>query len=896
MILVEEELTNMVGVEELALSFESPLTNAGGTINIEPYPAGFSVQGTCNDVSCNGISSPFDFPTAGRVTTTAPIPTLSLSVSATSISENGGVTNAVVSRNGFAGSLTVNLSSSDPGEATVPATIVIADGEVESAPFNITAVDDGILDGTQSVTVTASATGYTGDTANISVVPECVSASVTNFNEFTNALTFYSASCDDGDTLEIDLNGQTIVYAADTSSINNASSAVLSISNGTLDANSEGYVMRVYDGHVEFENTLLTGGAGLDGGAIQLRPGAEATLVNTTVTGNTSGSAGAIFNDQGTLTLTHVTISDNQVSAVTSDRGAVWNRSASNSATLNLNNSIIANTYDPSGTPVADCANEGGSVNLSMGQSNLLEQDSLGLWSCSPNSAKVISADPRLSSLADNGGSSRTMAPYVTSPVLDTGDNTVAVGLLTDQRGTGFTRLLGSRPDLGAFEGATPAPVRTVNLSLTANTASEALTNSITVTATASDFVYGDQTVDLTVSGVGISPTDYTLNTEIVIPDGQTSGSTTFTVLNDSLVEGLESATLTLTNPSTGVLLGTTVSQNIAISDDDYAQFSIATTSNAIEPSTHGLFTVSSTHPLPSPALVSMTITGTATEGVDFATIGGSFVFPTGTTTVTIPVNVIADAIVEVNETIIVTLTNTDKSFALIGAENSATVVIENVPESLQLSLDAASITEGGSVTGTVIRENTSLSDALIVHLSSSHPDRLMVSATVTIPASQASTQFTVSGIDNLLVDADINATITAGATGFQGAESMLVLFNDDFDSDNDLLLDRFDNCPYTANPDQSDFESDGLGDACDTDDDGDGMPDEFELAHGLNPRNSFDRDADVDRDGFTNFQEYEFRTDPNTADSDDNNNGIPDNAENRPTFITPLIQLLLSY
>jgi len=84
-------------------------------------------------------------------------------------------------------------------------------------------------------------------------------------------------------------------------------------------------------------------------------------------------------------------------------------------------------------------------------------------------------------------------------------------------------------------------------------------------------------------------------------------------------------------------------------------------------------------------------------------------------------------------------------------------------------------------------------------------------------------------------------------------------------DSDGDSVLDGQDAFP--TNPNESvDTDRNGVGNNADPDDDGDGMPDDFELANGLDPLNAADAAADADGDGFTNLEEFLAGTDPQNA------------------------------
>jgi len=99
-------------------------------------------------------------------------------------------------------------------------------------------------------------------------------------------------------------------------------------------------------------------------------------------------------------------------------------------------------------------------------------------------------------------------------------------------------------------------------------------------------------------------------------------------------------------------------------------------------------------------------------------------------------------------------------------------------------------------------------------------------------------------------------------------------------DTDMDGVADAVDNCPTTVNPDQADFDGDGLGDFCDPDDDNDGLADAIDCGP-LNPDIVFSR-GDVCDDGNPNtINDVVTQACVCAGDSDLDADGIPDFRDN---------------
>jgi hypothetical protein len=186
------------------------------------------------------------------------------------------------------------------------------------------------------------------------------------------------------------------------------------------------------------------------------------------------GNGGGIFFNDGGLTLTNCSLIDN--SAVDWGGGIANYRSD-----LILGNTLLINNFATHGLELGANDNWTNSTSnsfTSQGHNLIGVNGDPGIESENNNivldaTDLILAGAPETAvvPLADNGGPTQTHALAAGSPAIDAGDNTlVPAELTTDQRGTGFARIVNGVVDIGAFEdqdggGTLPTQSLTVALS-----------------------------------------------------------------------------------------------------------------------------------------------------------------------------------------------------------------------------------------------------------------------------------------------------------------------------------------------------------------------------------------------------------------------------------------------
>jgi Right handed beta helix region len=181
--------------------------------------------------------------------------------------------------------------------------------------------------------------------------------------------------------------------------------------------------------------------AGAGGGGIYLF-GTTATIRNSTISGNNTDSAGFASNGGGiaVMSSSSLVIQNNTVafnSAIGASGGGLFltpGTAVSSVSTIVANNTATLGA-DVAGQLVANFSligNTAGSTLLTGSASN------------------ILSVDPLLESLADNGGPTQTHALKSGSPAVGGGSNPAVLSY--DQRGVGFARQVGTGVDIGAIE------------------------------------------------------------------------------------------------------------------------------------------------------------------------------------------------------------------------------------------------------------------------------------------------------------------------------------------------------------------------------------------------------------------------------------------------------------
>ncbi|WP_289055928.1 tandem-95 repeat protein, partial [Carboxylicivirga marina] len=173
---------------------------------------------------------------------------------------------------------------------------------------------------------------------------------------------------------------------------------------------------------------------------------------------------------------------------------------------------------------------------------------------------------------------------------------------------------------------------------------------------------------------------------------------------------------------------------NLTVNDNDAAELSISGTVNAEEDATSGEFTINASQATLGATEITLSISGSATMGSDFETVNPTITMPDGSNSITIPINLINDNLVEGLENITIEMTAVNNTKTIISSSaNSASIDIsDNDIADIMVAPTTFSVTEGTSDHTFEIALSAQPISDVVIDLTSNNDDVILSTNTLT--------------------------------------------------------------------------------------------------------------------------------------------------------------------
>ena len=281
---------------------------------------------------------------------------------------------------------------------------------------------------------------------------------------------------------------------------------------------------------------------------------------------------------------------------------------------------------------------------------------------------------------------------------------------------------------------------------------------SVTVTVNRIGGIIGSVAVGLiTTNGTATPGVDYLPVVQVLnFAPGQTTTNISISIINDQIVEPVETFDVVLTGPTGGALLGAITNATVSITDDDM-QFTFALTNfTVLENAGTAVINVLRYGVTNSTGTVAYaTSDSTAFSGVDYVGVTNTLTFLPGVTNTNFTITVIDNQIVQLNRALNLRLFNaTPTNNASPGTNATATLTIVDNDSTFSFSASAYNVNESaGQLTVAVLRAGQSTGNVSVVastvplavpNAATAGTDYVASASTLFFAPGQSSASFTV--------------------------------------------------------------------------------------------------------------------------------------------------------